>query len=494
MSISGSGLEFHDTAHVMARNPRITCVSTVAGHAGGAAIAMERLVAGLRGHGIPVDVVTRKDCPPATPHERRLDRTIRRAIKHSRTDLSNTLFTADWPSWDITGHPAVVAADFVNVHWVAGFLAAAGIRRLVESGKRVAWTLHDMRAFTGGCHYAAGCRGFIGQCMACPQLTDTLRDLPRRSLARARRRLAGLPLVFISPSKWLADELSHSSVFDPGAHEIRVIPNGLDLDRYRPGSATEARRRLGLPLERFCILLGSVSLDERRKGTDVAIDAVTRAAARLAAKGHEPPVVVTYGAGEFSIPGVPCHGLGRLDEAGVIEALHACDTYLTLAREDNLPNTVMEALACGRPVVGTAAGGIPDMVQDGVHGWLVPVGDAEATAAVLERIALDRDRMVAAGIQARERAEDEWDARLCARRYLAIVDAWPFGLNAHRGSPADGHPVGHAAKSERCTPAAAVVHRGGPLRGPLRSMRRLARRRIASRGRTPSPAAGDDSR
>lgn len=471
------------------KNPRIACVSTQSGHSGGAAIAMERLVAGLRDHGVTVDIVTRNDYPPATTRERRLDRTIRRAIKHGRTDISNTLFTADWPSWDVAGHPTVAAADFVNVHWVAGFLAAAGIRRLVESGKRVAWTLHDMRAFTGGCHYAAGCRGFIGQCMACPQLTDALRELPVRSLARARRRLAGLPLVFITPSKWLADELAHSSVFDPTAHDVRVIPYGIDLDRYRPGDVTEARRRLGLPLDRFCILLGSVSLAEHRKGTDVAIDAVSRATAQLTAQGSEPPIVLTYGAGELTIPGVPCHGLGSLNEAGVIEALHACDTYLTMAREDNLPNTVMEALACGRPVVGTATGGIPDMVQDGVHGWLVPVDDAAATADVLERIALDRDLVLAAGIEARQRAEREWDSRLQARRYLALVDAWPFD----RGSPVVGHTAGPVARPERFTPAAAVIHRGGSLRGPLRSMRRLARRGMASRRRA-SPAAGESER
>jgi glycosyltransferase involved in cell wall biosynthesis len=471
------------------KDPRIACVATHAGHSGGAAIAMERLVAGLRGHGIVVDIVSRDHCPPATPRERRLDRTIRRALRHGRTDVSNTLFTADWPSWDITGHPAVAAADFVNVHWVAGFLAAAGIRRLVERGKRVAWTLHDMRPFTGGCHYAAGCGGFAGHCMACPQLVRPLHEVAVRSLARARRRLAGLPLVFISPSQWLAGELHRSSVFDPSAHEIRVIPNGLNLDRYRPADAADARRRLGLPLDRFCILLGSVSLAEHRKGTDVAIEAVARAAAHVVARGGLPPVVVTYGSGMLAIPGVPCHSLGILDEAGVIEALQACDTYLTMAREDNLPNTVMEALSCGRPVVGTAAGGIPEMVENDVEGWLVPVDDAEAAARVLAGLAENPTQLAAAGVRARQRAEREWDARLQSRRYLALADAWPLDP-VQRPVAVAQEPSG-VARAERSTPAAVVVHRGGSLRGPLRHMRRLARRRMASRGRSRLPAAGE---
>ncbi len=467
-------------------SPRFACLATHAGHAGGAAIAMERLASGLRAQGATVDIITRQNCPPATPREQRLDRTIRRGIKRRRTSLSNTLFTADWPAQDVAGHPAVAAADIVNVHWVAGFLAGAGIRRLVESGKRVAWTLHDMRPFTGGCHYAAGCRGFAGNCHACPQLLPSLHEVPARSLARARRRLAGLPLVFIAPSQWIADELECSTLFDARCHAVHVIPNGLDLDRYRPAEAAAARGRLGLPQDALSILLGSVSLSEHRKGSDVAAAAVARAAASLSARGSRAPVVLTYGSGQLAIPGVRCHNLGSLDEAGVIEALHACDLHLSMAREDNLPNTVMESLACGRPVVATATGGIPEMVEDGVNGWLVPVDDAQAAAGVLERIALNRSLLAGAGASARSRAEQAWAVSLQASRYLAIAEAWPLGnapVTAIQTSPLTG-------RSEALTPAVAVIHRGGPLRKPIRRMRRVAMRTIRSRGVARSPSPG----
>lgn len=439
---------------------------------------MERLAAGLRALGAHADVVTRATCPPPTIREKRLERGIRRRIKHGRTPVSNTLFTADWPAYDVTGHPAVVAADVVNVHWAAGFVNAAGVRRLVQTGKRVAWTLHDMRPYTGGCHYAAGCRGFTGACQACPQLVGALGDLPSRSLARARRRLAGMPLVFIAPSRWMADELTKSAVFDPRSHVVRVIPTGLDLDLYRPADSADVRRRLGLPHDAFCILLGSVSLAEHRKGIDAALAAIARAAASLVGRGSTPPIVLTYGAGETAIPGVPVKSLGSLDEAGVIEAVQACDIHLTMAREDNLPNTVMESLACGRPVVGTATGGIPDMITDGVNGWLVPVDDVEATATVIERLALDRPLVARAGLHARMIAEERWDARLQAQRYLALAEAWPVRPlpMAPRASQAFG------TRTESFTPAAAVIHHGGPLRGPLRRLRRVARRAMRPRG------------
>jgi glycosyltransferase involved in cell wall biosynthesis len=464
---------------------RFACLSTYGGHSGGATIAMERLAAGLRALGAHVDVITRADCPPPSSTEKRLERAIRRGIKYGRTSLSNTLFTADWPAQDVTGHAAVVAADIVNVHWAAGFVNAAGVRHLVQTGKRVAWTLHDMRAFTGGCHYATGCRGFTGTCQACPQLVGSLHELPARSLARARRRLAGLPLVFIAPSRWMADELTSSAIFDSRSHVVRVIPTGLDLDLYRPADSADIRRRLGLPPDALCILLGSVSLSEHRKGIDVALAAVARATASLVGNGSTPPIVLTYGAGEVSTPGVRVKSLGSLDEAGVIEAVHASDIHLTTAREDNLPNTVMEALACGRPVVGTATGGIPDMVTDGVNGWLVPVDDADATANVIERLALDRSLVAVAGRHARTSAEENWDARLQARRYLALAAVWPVEplASARTTSQVSG------ARTASFTPAAAVIHRGGPLRGPLRRLRRVAMRALRPRGVARSSAS-----
>jgi len=381
------------------------------------------------------------------------------------------MFTADWPAWDLAGHPAVAAADLVNVHWVAGFLAAGSIRRIVEAGRPVAWTLHDMRPFTGGCHYTSGCEGFTAACQACPQLSERLAGLPPRVLDRGRRRLRGIPLTFIAPSRWLAGELARSSLFDPVAHRVRVIPNGIDLGRYAPGDRAAARRRLGLPPDGLGILLGSVSLGERRKAATVAAAAVGLAAAELAERRLAATAfVVTYGTGSLDIPGVSCRHLGPLDEAGLLTAAHACDVHLTMAREDNLPNTVMEALACGLPVIATRTGGHPEMITDGVEGWLVGVDDARAAAGVIARLATEPERVRASGSAARRRAEAEWDDRLHARRYLEL--AAELAAPAPAARPDLRRP---AAAGHRLTPGVAAVHPGGPLRGPRRRLRRLAR-------------------
>ena len=455
-------------------HPRLACLATHAGQAGGAAIAMQRLVAALRESGGHVAVLSGDDVQPAPAARRRLERRVRRAIKRARTPVSNTMFTADWPARSLAGHPVVTAADVVNIHWVAGLLNTAGVREIVAAGRPVLWTLHDMRPFTGGCHYAGGCPGFTSGCHACPQLADRLAALPARVAARGRRSLAGIPLTFVSPSRWLAGEVARSAIFDSGCHTVRVIPNGLDLARFAPGPRAVARRRLGLPDGAFAILLGSVSLAERRKAMAVAAAAVGRAAGEIHhrfGKATAGLQVITYGAGQLEIPGVSCRHLGSVGEDDVAAALQASDLHLTMAQEDNLPNTVMEALACGCPVIATRAGGHPEMVTDGREGWLVDIDDAVGAAAALIRLIEQPELQVAAAERARRRAEAEWDATVQARRYLDVAAELLAGSGSRAANPVPP-PVALAA----LTPAAAAaVHAGSPLRGPLRHLRRLTR-------------------
>jgi glycosyltransferase involved in cell wall biosynthesis len=443
---------------------RIVCVSTYGGHGGGAAIAMQRLAAALEAEGATVDVLSRHWPEPAA------GRRVRRRIRHGRTPLSNTLFSPEWPSWDIASHPAVVAADVVHVHWVAGFLDAGAVRRVVATGKPVVWTQHDLRAFTGGCHYPAGCRGFTTDCRSCPQLAARLAAIPERTLRRSRELLRGLPLTFVAPSRWLAEELRSASLFDPTHHALHVIPNGIDLDRYKPAAdKAAARTQLGLPATGLAVLLGSVSLDERRKNARAAATALAVLTERLRAAGAPPPVAVTYGAGAIDLPGIPHRHLGSLGEPGVIAALHASDVHLTMTREDNLPNTVVEALACGLPVVGAAVGGVPEMLTTGVEGWLVTPDDPTTAAAALARLAQDAGLLAETGRAARRRAVATFDARLQARRHLALYRELP-----PRAAAVD--PTAPGARLLGPTPAVVPLLAPTPLvRTCLRSLRRLSR-------------------
>lgn len=464
---------------------KIVCVGASQGGGGGATIAMERLAASLRAATAEVRIVA-LDGPQGRAREfssddprpnrfRRITTHLRRGLRAARSPLTNTLFSVDWPAWDISTHPSVLEADVVNLHWVTGFLNARAVRGVIDSGKPVVWTLHDQRAFTGGCHYAAGCEGFASECEACPQLMGDAREAARRALAATRRSLAAAPLTFVTPSRWLGDELRRSSLFDATHHRHCTIPYDIDVDRFAPRDDKPLlRRSFGLPARGLGIVLGSVSLAETRKGFAEARAAVEQAAAKLRTDDPTapPPFVVTFGEGSPKIQGVACHHLGRQAEAGVIGILNASDVFLMMTREDNLPNTVMEALACGLPVVGTRVGGVPDMVEDGRQGWLVERDDSAAAATVLVGLARDPGRLDAAATAARSRAVAHYAAPRQARDYLELFAAVQPALRER--PPFRPSPSSQPLPMLRMTPATARIVAGRVgQRGVRRRLRRI---------------------
>lgn len=307
--------------------------------------------------------------------------------------------------------------DVVNLHWVGdGFVSIESVSRLPG---RVLWTLHDMWPFTGGCHYAGGCRRFEASCGACPQLGSRRpRDLSRINLARRRRAWDRLEMTIVCPSRWLAREARASRVF--ARSRIEVIPYGLDLDRFRPVDPADARSTMGLPKDRRLVLFGAASaLSDARKGFPLLLEALRR----LAAHGWGDRLeLLVFGAAEAApaqLP-LPARFLGELaEDHALARAYSAADVFVAPSIEDNLPNTVLEALACGTPVVGFDIGGMPDMVQPGVTGGLAASGDTDDLARAIAAV-LDHPEPARLRTACRADAEDRYPAALQARRYAEL--------------------------------------------------------------------------
>jgi glycosyltransferase involved in cell wall biosynthesis len=410
---------------------KILCVGT--NENGGAGLAMRRLADSLRSAGARVDILALErgherdpyfgEAMPGLQVSKRVHSHIRRSVRQSRTAVTNTIFTLDWPAWDIASHPAVVHADIINLHWVTGFLNPTLIRRLVDTGKPIVWTLHDQRAFTGGCHYTAGCEAFASECDGCPQLAKPFRHIASRLLREAREQLHEAKLTFVTPSRWLGEELRRSALFNASLHGHHVIPYGIDLDRFSPQRRKrELRDRFSLPADGLGIVFGSVSLKESRKGFASARLALKSLAARLQAAGHAgaQPFLITFGRGKPKFAGISSYHLGPQNEEGVISVLNAGDVFFTMTREDNLPNTVMEAIACGVPVIGTRVGGVPDMIVHGQQGWLVERDDWNAASEVLVDLVNDTHQLQRTAAAARQRAQDCFAAIFQAQRYLEL--------------------------------------------------------------------------
>jgi glycosyltransferase involved in cell wall biosynthesis len=319
----------------------------------------------------------------------------------------------------IERHPAVQAADLLLLGWVnGGFLSLGGIGRLLRLEKPVIWRLSDMWPLTGGRHYAEDCLGYTAACGCCPQLgSRRAADLSRFGL----RRRAGWPrdrLTLVAPSRWMADKVQRSSLFRD--LPVEVIPTGVDLEVYRPLDRSEARRQLALPLERPLLLFAAMNPgSEPRKGFAHLEGALAILAAEGAAADLE---LVIFGAGgpPAGVP-FPQHHLGRLDdEAAKVLAYAAADVFVAPSTADNLPNTVIEAMAAGLPAVAFDVGGLPELIEDGRSGHLVPLGDQEALAGALARLIAEPERRHRFGQAARAKALAHHDSEALTRRYVEL--------------------------------------------------------------------------
>ncbi len=374
---------------------------------GGAAIAARRLHDGLRqighdsrflfqhaGPGPGIEGGERLDIAACqVESDPRLDEFFELAYRSGAAAGTDVLFSTDRPTRDLREHPLVRWADVINLHWLSGMVSAVSVGALQSLGKPVVWTLHDQFPFTGGCHYSGTCEGYQKDCGGCPLLRSDVASLPRLVLKQKQRWIDPSRLTAVSPSKWLASRARTSALF--AAADIRVIPNGVPVDLFQGMSRQMARTRLGVEPGATMVLFGADNLAESRKGfADLSsalqiLVADRRVSARI---GQRSLVFASFGNGSASDTPL-ARSLGQLTGQELIAAYRAADLFVLPSLEDNLPNTMLEAVAAGTPVIAYATGGIVDVVGEGGCGVLVPRGDVAALAEVIATLSVDHARL-----------------------------------------------------------------------------------------------------
>jgi len=295
-------------------------------------------------------------------------------------------FSSDRVGWGEPLARAVSGFDIVHLHWVSDFVDLKPFFEALPDHVRVVWTLHDMWAFTGGCHFPEGCERYRDGCGACPQWGSRLEeDFSRQSLRRRTLAYAGLGdqrLRIITPSRWMAEQAARSSLFRD--RKIDVVANGLDLGGFRPVERIEARRQLGLGDDAFVALFLADSGGNRRKGLAV----LEKALEGWPASGHR-VLLVVGGADPKPIPGWNVVPLGYVTGSERLSSLYsAADVFVHPALEDNLPSTVLESLACGTPVAAFRIGGLPELVTGEDFGALAD----PATSGTMRELLADAQR------------------------------------------------------------------------------------------------------
>lgn len=362
-------------------------------------------------------------------------------IAQDRTVISNTHFSFEAFGISIANHPEVIAADIINLHWVADFLSSRSVAELLRLRKPVCWTLHDIRPFTGGCHFPAGCEGFITDCDPCPQLLRNPTRFPKGALSRESEALRSAGVTFIAPSRWMQSQAQRSKV--AGGSRVEHMPYSINTEFFHPCNPGEARSRLNLQQECILILLGAHSFEEKRKGLGWAHDVLLRLAdhpgvAELVRSGQCRLVVAGDPVDLPDLGPWMVDQTGYLTREGMRDAYSASDILFFTSQEDNLPNVIMEASACALPAVARNVGGVPDLINHQQTGWLASQID-DGVSLLLSAIVNGNRRGL--GLRAREKMIAEFSPARQVESYLALYGELlysPTTPTAENPFPPDG--------------------------------------------------------
>lgn len=402
---------------------------------GGAARAAYRLHQGLKEAGQQSSMLVRYrhsddpdvlDCTPRARREawyQRLRRPgierVERQIAEQRTPGSE-FFSLDRASPGRIVLDRIGTPDVIHLHFVAGLLDLPAVLERLTRIAPVVWTLHDMNAFTGGCHYTEGCERYHGACGCCPQLGSRQeRDLSRTIFERKESVYAAVDpkrLRIVAPSRWMQEAAAGSALL--GRFGCERIPYGIDTSVFAPIDRNSARATLGLPSEARIVLFVAASIESRRKGFARLVEAVSTLS------DAEDLLLVSVGSHCPTVSLPECHRhVAEVKDDRLLAALYsAADLFLIPSLQDNLPNTVLEAMSCGTPVVGFDVGGIADMVRSGETGALVESGDAAGLGRAVQSLLGDPSKCRSMGERSRAVAVTEYSLARQAQDVIGLYE------------------------------------------------------------------------
>ncbi len=366
---------------------------------GGATIAARRQAEALRAAGAHCDLVSMKEDWESTDSSVWVTRDEHEIAIHipaslwsyfgritlaicneNRTNISNTWFSF-FPVETALDKALLEICheyDVIHFHWIAQMVSARFLDELAQDKRRIVITSHDMNHFTGGCHYNANCENYQQECSSCQQLLADPLKVVTSSFYRKLAAFASLESTWLFPSKWLADCFRSSRLQDnPDA--TKVLHNCIDTDKFHyldPATRSTQRSELNFSIQELVLVAGTADNTELRKGFQYIESAIQNLSHFIDIKGslQNPVVVVTFGAGTPEIEAdsqfIRHMHLGPIDEKVVISLFQCADLLLMPSIEENFANTILESLMCGCPVLAFNIGGVPDIIEHDINGWL----------------------------------------------------------------------------------------------------------------------------
>jgi glycosyltransferase involved in cell wall biosynthesis len=304
--------------------------------------------------------------------------------------------------------------DLIHLHWITGGFIR--LESLASLPCPVVWTLHDMWAFTGGCHNATDCVRYKTGCGLCPLLHSTREnDLSRKTFNRKRKVYDAIKsLTITTPSQWLAGQVRESSLL--AGRPVYIIGNGLDSNVFKPTGRMEARKRLDLPQDKKIVLFGAIRATETPlKGFRILTEA-------LKILDRKDILLVVFGSSDPSgadISGLEVRFKGAVHDDAVLADLYStADVVAVPSRQEVFGQAASEALACGTPVVAFGVTGLLDIVDHQATGYLADPFKPESMAEGIRWILENPSRHKALCTAARLSAEQRFSITTITIRFL----------------------------------------------------------------------------
>lgn len=296
-------------------------------------------------------------------------------LKEIQPSLSCEIARLPFSDFDLLSHPLVKSADVIHLHWVSGFLDYPSF--FCTNQKPVIWTLHDMNPVMGIYHYEADQERNM----------YISKELDER-VAKKKRKLinqAKVPIQAIAPSRWLQEKATNSNVFQPSP--VGNIPYALNTEIFIHRDTATLRQELGIPVANSIFLFVAQNISYYRKGFDLLLDALKQMA------NPEITLLIIGYSGEFDFPSLHCIHLGSVYNRQLLSCYYSlADAFILPSREDNLPNVMLESLACGTPVIAFDTGGMSEFIQNGITGLKATEINSLSLKNAIEKFLVDKDQ------------------------------------------------------------------------------------------------------
>lgn len=324
---------------------------------------------------------------------------------------------------DITRTKEFREADIIHLHWVNhGMLSLNGLRKIFESGKPVVWTMHDAWPSTAICHHTEGCKAYTTECKHCPILPNngSENDLANKVWKRKMHVLKGQNVSFVACSRWLEQQARESRLLQD--HYLTNIPNCIDTHVFKKEDKTKAREKLNLPTDKKLIMFAAQRLDDDWKGMKYLLEAINK----LTEKHNDwkqTTGIILLGEQHDDLTehiSIPVFHMGYIsDEQAIVNVYNAADTIVIPSLQDNLPNIIMEAMACGVPCVGFKTGGIPEMIDHKKNGYIAEQRNADDLSKGIEWV-LDNHDYEKLSNEAIKKVSTTYSQHRVALKYIEI--------------------------------------------------------------------------